>query len=142
MEIESDGLAAASLNGMSGNLERGLSSLANVDVENLFGPWMIVDKRYKRSKTILHSDKKKGIVASGSGGSQFAVLDPDVMEDDQGIVRNETYLTSNPSRKSKASKDAASGAKVVPIKPGNSVVVVGHQPTKSFSEHQAVSLLE
>ncbi|KAK8619472.1 hypothetical protein V6N13_133430 [Hibiscus sabdariffa] len=72
------------------NLERGLSSLANVDVENLFGPWMIVDKRYKRSKTILHSDKKKGIVASGSGGSQFAVLDPDVMEDDQGgFVANE-----------------------------------------------------
>ncbi|KAL4332870.1 hypothetical protein GQ457_07G008940 [Hibiscus cannabinus] len=55
------------------------------------------------------------------------------------MVRNEAYLTSNLSRKSKAFD---SMAEVVPIKPGNLVVVVEHQSTKSSSEHHAMSLLE
>ncbi|KAK8600245.1 hypothetical protein V6N12_050101 [Hibiscus sabdariffa] len=124
-------------------LKGGPRSLSDVDDGNLFGPWMIVDKCRRRSQFVLSGDKRGTNIASGSGGSRIAALDMDAMDDEQvGIVTDGAYTASNPSKKSKASKVVVSGAKVIPIKPGNSVVVVEHRSTKNAPEHQVVSFLE
>ncbi|KAK9018329.1 hypothetical protein V6N11_001305 [Hibiscus sabdariffa] len=107
--------------------------------------------RFVALDTDVMDDKQVGLVADGGSESPHVnassiregeLATPRNPVQPKSTVRIEAYTTSNPSKKSKASKVVASGEKVIPIKPENPVVIVEHQSTKNASEHQVVSLLE
>ncbi|KAK9016991.1 hypothetical protein V6N11_079481 [Hibiscus sabdariffa] len=107
--------------------------------------------RFAALDTDFMDDEQVGLVANGGSESprvnvssirEGELSSPSNPVQPTSTAKIEAYITSNPLKKSKASKVAASGAKVIPIKPGNPVVVVEHHSTKNASEHQAVSLLE
>ncbi|KAK8503045.1 hypothetical protein V6N12_011306 [Hibiscus sabdariffa] len=87
----------------------------------------------------LQGNKRKNVVASGSSGSRFVILKSKVMEEDhKGDMANAALEIPRVSESSIREVEMNSQNNIVQ----SQVVVVDHHPSKSPSEHQAVSLME
>ncbi|KAK8986465.1 hypothetical protein V6N11_010021 [Hibiscus sabdariffa] len=147
-----------------------LDSCNNTSSKELFGPWMVVDNRRRRTPQNKPSGGRQDMVARGPRGSRFAVLDSDATVADTitrevevfpqisdevaptgkdvqvgsgpGIVQTVTFGVETPQRKPKSSSASSSRFETIPMEPGNAITVVEHRPHGASKDHQAVSLLE
>ncbi|KAL4353103.1 hypothetical protein GQ457_06G028150 [Hibiscus cannabinus] len=138
--------------------------------KELFGPWMVVDNKRRRTPTNKQSGWRHDLVMTEARGSRFAVLDAcDMIEDTitgkvevspqtsdvlaptgtdmqvasvSGVVRSVTAGIQLPQRKPRSSPALSSRIKTIPMLPGNDITVVEHRPHGASKDHQAVSLLE
>ncbi|KAK8517562.1 hypothetical protein V6N13_127731 [Hibiscus sabdariffa] len=139
---------------------------------NLYGPWMVVDTRRRRTIRNTRFEVGNTSGTQALQGSRFAALasennDEHVVAPLSGMRtmheigsnlngdrqvgkfteqhttnRNEAYMTSNPDRKSKASKRVTESINVVPIVRGKEITVVEHTPRVATGSHAAVRINE
>ncbi|KAK8705397.1 hypothetical protein V6N13_049000 [Hibiscus sabdariffa] len=137
--------------------------------KDLYGPWMVVDKRRRRA--VGRRAKSLGIYGPTSG-SRFGVLSDTVENNNPsgGVVirdmeseklpilvsgnerpkageyrvtlKNTTYLLSNPDKKAKVLKKASNATKVILTIDGKDATVVPHNARISKGTHGAISIIE
>ncbi|KAL4378484.1 hypothetical protein GQ457_02G025250 [Hibiscus cannabinus] len=128
----------------------------------LFGPWMVVENRRRRTKTSSVSDNYAGLAARSRNSSRFGVLEEheeavevDVHTDrdaastlPQGVaipgIRSAAYMASNPDKSKKKKKGTAESHDrvVLPSIPGQKTMVVNREASSSRGVHKAVSIVE
>ncbi|KAK8622782.1 hypothetical protein V6N13_117683 [Hibiscus sabdariffa] len=126
----------------------------------LFGPWMVVENRRRRTKSSSVTDHPVGLVARGRTSSRFGVLEEQEesadVTNDRGdtmplpsgavapIIRNTAYMASNPDKTKKKKKvmEKPSERVVLPSIPGQRTLVVDREASSSKEIHKAVSILE
>ncbi|KAK8647815.1 hypothetical protein V6N13_121542 [Hibiscus sabdariffa] len=124
-----------------------LDSCNNTSSKELFGPWMVVDNRRRRTPQNKPSGGRQDMVARGPRGSRFAVLDSDATVADTitrevevfpqisdevaptgkdvqvgsgpGIVQTVTFGVETPQRKPKSSSASSSRFETIPMEPEN-----------------------
>ncbi|KAK9011241.1 hypothetical protein V6N11_044095 [Hibiscus sabdariffa] len=138
--------------------------------KELFGPWMVVDNRRRRTPPYKPSGGRQDLVVTEPRGSRFAVLDSGATVEDMitggvevspqasdelaptvtdvqvapgpGIVRTATFGAETPQRKPKSSSASSSRIETIPMLLGNAITMVEHRPHGASKDNQAVSLLE
>ncbi|KAK9009229.1 hypothetical protein V6N11_035774 [Hibiscus sabdariffa] len=118
---------------------------AVVSEANLYGPWMVVDRRRRSGQ---HSLVNRNVKYGGEG-SRFSVLQEQQatvgksqQAQESGTIRTEAYLASNPDRKSKASKKVGGSPSTIPLQNSRGAKTVIHQATIPSGSHQAVRIIE
>ncbi|KAK8597548.1 hypothetical protein V6N13_094951 [Hibiscus sabdariffa] len=128
----------------------------------LFGPWMVVENRRRRTKPSSATDLSVGLAARSRNSSRFGVLEEyeESMEVDvptdrddashlsQGVaipgIRSAAYIASNPDKSKKKKKGMAESHErvVLPFIPGQRTVVINREASSSRGVHKAVSIVE
>ncbi|KAK9028239.1 hypothetical protein V6N11_068049 [Hibiscus sabdariffa] len=141
-----------------------------VSESNLYGPWMVVDRRRRSGQNSLANRN----VTHGAEGSRFSVLqevedvrmvgsvedclplervDTPILVQQQhpvgksqqlhvsGVIRLEAYLASNPYRKSKVGKKLR-GLSTIPLQNSQGATVVTQQAVIPSGSHQVVRIIE
>ncbi|KAL4304140.1 hypothetical protein GQ457_10G010950 [Hibiscus cannabinus] len=119
--------------------------------EELFGPWMTVDNRRRRSESDVtepipidsidtESPSSMTVTAAVSLGQPSSSTIRPFQAHDSG--KNAAYIASNPPRKSKNSSSVSIRPSVVPMVSGQLVTLVEHHPSMRNVDHRAVTILE
>ncbi|KAL4308431.1 hypothetical protein GQ457_01G006790 [Hibiscus cannabinus] len=118
---------------VSASLEKA-KSVESISAANLFGPWMVVDNRRRRSGMVRNP---VGIGIGGSSVSRFEVLHNVVENNDVEGEGNVLSVVSNPVGKAKSKKSGNQTPAVVPLVDGHAVQFSERTSGSSLGQHRA-----